>query len=66
VSGRRSQRPDDPTTLVRARYERALDGLPTAAEEREAVAMVGTQPRREGVEDLLWALVLLPEFQLVY
>jgi mono/diheme cytochrome c family protein len=61
-----TQRPDDPRTLVRALYERALGRLPTAAEEREAVALVGSPPRREGIEDLLWALVLLPEFQLVY
>src|SRR2546422_11367414 len=28
--------------------------------------MVGTPVKREGVEDLLWAMTMLPEFQLIY
>ena len=32
----------------------------------QAREMVGEPARREGVEDLLWAVVMLPEFQLIY
>jgi hypothetical protein len=28
--------------------------------------LVGDKPQPEGVEDLLWSLALLPEFQLTY
>jgi mono/diheme cytochrome c family protein len=53
-------------SLVNALYERALGRLPTAAERRAALEMVGSPARKEGVEDLLWVLVMLPGFQLIY
>jgi len=28
--------------------------------------MVGTPMKKEGVEDLSWAMAMLPEFQLIY
>jgi hypothetical protein len=28
--------------------------------------LVGSPARKEGVEDLLWAMTMLPEFQLIY
>ena len=34
--------------------------------ERLAEEMVGTPVKKEGVEDLLWAMTMLPEFQLIY
>ena len=37
------------------------DILRTMAEE-----MVGTPVKKEGLEDLLWAMTMLPEFQLIY
>ena len=49
----------------------ALHRAPTAAERREAEAAV-TDPRRpgrpsaDGVADLLWAVLMKPEFQLIY
>jgi cytochrome c553 len=43
----------------------ALSRKPTADELVAAQAMVGDQPTAEGVADLLWAVVMLPEFQLV-
>jgi hypothetical protein len=57
-----------PTTaaLVASLYQHALGRAPTPGERQIAVATVGTPARKEGVEDLLWALVMLPEFQLVY
>jgi hypothetical protein len=55
-----------PTHLVNALYLQALGRLPTPAERKAALAEIGSPVRRDGVEDLLWALVMLPEFQLVY
>jgi uncharacterized protein DUF1553 len=52
--------------LVAALYQHALGRAPTPAERQIALQMVGSPVRQEGVEDLLWALVMLPEFQLVY
>ena len=39
---------------------------PTQAELRLAEEMVGAPVKKEGVEDLLWAMTMLPEFQLIY
>jgi mono/diheme cytochrome c family protein len=52
--------------LVNAMYEHALGRLPTPVERQAALEMVGSPVRKEGVEDLLWALTMLPEFQLIY
>lgn len=42
-------------------------GRKPSRDELELVSsMVGQPARREGVEDLLWTLSLLPEFQLIY
>ena len=54
-----------PKTLVDRIYERALGRMPTAAESRMCRDLLGTQVRKEGVEDLLWAVTMLPEFQLI-
>jgi hypothetical protein len=55
-----------PAGLVEALYRQAFGRAPTPAERRDAEALVGSSVRKEGVEDLLWALVMLPEFQLLY
>jgi hypothetical protein len=52
--------------LVGAIYERALSRKPTKDELRLAEEMVGSPVKKEGVEDLLWAMTMLPEFQLIY
>ena len=54
------------TDLVRTLYQHALGRSPTPAERQAALEMVGSPVRKEGVEDLLWALTMLPEFQLIY
>jgi hypothetical protein len=46
-------------------YQRALGRDPTAAELDTARALVGPQPSIDGVEDLSWAVFMLPEFQLI-
>jgi hypothetical protein len=47
-------------------YRRALGRKPTGEELRLAQEMVGSPSKKEGVEDLLWAMTMLPEFQLIY
>lgn len=46
-------------------FTRALGRVPTAAERRLCREMLGSRPTAETVEDLLWSLVMLPEFQLI-
>jgi mono/diheme cytochrome c family protein len=60
---------DHPLTgqqLVNLLYHRAFGRLPTANENELALDLVRQPPRKEGVEDLLWAVTMLPEFQLIY
>lgn len=55
-----------PADRVDALYTAALGRKPTAAERTAALELLGVPPTREGIEDLLWSLTLLPEFQLIY
>ena len=52
--------------LTEELYMKAYGRTPTANEKDLATALLGTPVRKDGVEDLLWAMVMLPEFQLVY
>jgi mono/diheme cytochrome c family protein len=52
--------------LVDRVYRRALGREPTRAERALSQDLVGRPATREGVEDLLWAVIMLPEFQLIY
>jgi len=58
--------PDDSRAFVESLYQQALSRKPTAAELPLALELVGTPAKAEGVEDLLWSLAMLPEFQLIY
>jgi hypothetical protein len=57
---------NDGKKLVTQVYEVALGRQPSSAELDLAQGLLGTKPAPEGVEDFLWALAMLPEFQLVY
>lgn len=57
--------PADTAALVASLYRNALSRPPTPAEQAAAVAVVGSPVKSEGVQDLLWALTMLPEFQLI-
>jgi hypothetical protein len=46
-------------------YVRALGRRPTAEEVAAARGLVGSPPTPEGLADLLWAVFMLPEFQLI-
>jgi hypothetical protein len=52
--------------LVKELYRKALGREPTRAEMHLAEKYLGSEIKDEGVEDLLWAMVMLPEFQLIY
>jgi hypothetical protein len=54
------------SALIQDIYERAVGRKPVHAEMQLAQETVGKKPTKEGVEDLLWAMVMLPEFQLIY
>ena len=51
--------------LVQWLYPAALSRTPTATELAAAREFVGPQPTETGVEDLLWSVCMLPEFQLI-
>lgn len=57
--------PADSRKIVDRAFRRALGRLPTDVERPTALATVGSPPTPEGVEDLLWMTVMLPEFQLI-
>ena len=52
--------------LVAGLYGQAFGRRPTAPEERLALELVGQPVHQDGVQDLLWAMTMLPEFQLIY
>jgi len=52
--------------LVVALYTQALGRPPQKDEVAVAVKLLGPAPDEAGLEDLLWSVMLLPEFQLIY
>jgi hypothetical protein len=59
------QERSDAKSLVERIYQTALGRSPNSAELHLAVAIVGTPATPEGLEDLLWSICMVPEFQLV-
>jgi mono/diheme cytochrome c family protein len=58
-------RPLSTNALINRVFERAVSRPPTAAERALCRKLVGSTPTADGVEDLLWGVAMLPEFQLV-
>ncbi|MCC7377129.1 MAG: DUF1549 domain-containing protein [Verrucomicrobiales bacterium] len=52
--------------LVRGVFSRGLGRVPNAEETSLTLALLGDRPATESVEDLLWSVAMLPEFQLIY
>jgi hypothetical protein len=52
--------------LIIKLYEHGLQRAPSVEEIQLAHNVVGDNLDRAGLEDLLWALAMLPEFQLIY
>jgi len=51
--------------LIDALYAQALGRAPAAAEKSAARSLLGSPAKAEGAEDLLWVVLMLPEFQLI-
>lgn len=47
-------------------YKRALGRKPSAAEWKAARKVIGNKPGTENIQDLFWAILMLPEFQIIY
>ena len=58
--------PRSPTQRINTLYEMALSRPPTPLERQMALQEIGSPMTKNGMDDLLWSLVMLPEFQLVY
>ena len=58
--------PADSRELVQRLYHSTLSRAPRRAELVAATELIGTPAQAAGVQDLLWALTALPEFQLIY
>jgi len=54
-----------PAPLVERLFRQALGRPPSPVEAQLAAGLVGQPASAEGVEDLLWTLAMLPEFQLI-
>ena len=54
-----------PDALVDSVFATALGRAPSASEKSALLAELGTAPTPQAVEDLLWLVLLLPEFQFV-
>ncbi len=56
----------DTDALLQMVFRRALQRDATPKELEAGKTLVGAPPTQEGMEDFLWAMAMLPEFQLVY
>jgi cytochrome c553 len=54
-----------PAELVESLYLQALSRRPTSGELATAQEVLGSPPTIDGLADLLWAVFMLPEFQLI-
>jgi hypothetical protein len=67
VGGRRwlTEHGNDPGLLAGTIFKTALGRLPTPAEATAAREILGDTPTESSVADCLWAVVMLPEFQII-
>ena len=57
--------PENARTFVHETFRAALNRKPSASELELATSIVGDNPTKESVQDLLWLLVMHPDFQFV-
>ncbi|MGC3948148.1 MAG: PSD1 and planctomycete cytochrome C domain-containing protein [Chryseolinea sp.] len=55
----------DPTEMVDQLYRNMLGRMPDDAERKVAKEALGSSPSVEQVQDLIWAMTLHPEFQII-
>jgi hypothetical protein len=53
-------------SLINKLFVNGLGRKPTPRELKLANELLGKPVKREGVEDFVWAMAMLPEFQLIY
>lgn len=63
---RLAESPPRTDELVESLYSRAFRRYPSPAELNLAANLLGNRPQPAGIEDLLWAMTMSPEFQLIY
>jgi len=61
-----TERHESPAALIDRVFLRALGRKPDAAEAAACRDLLGPSVQAAAVEDLLWSLVMLPEFQLIH
>jgi len=61
-----AEKPGANRELVTRLYTKALGRKPTSVELKLAGELLGKPAQPEAVEDLLWSMAMLPEFQLIY
>jgi len=59
------QKPEAADALVEEIYARTLARRPSAKEVETARELAGNPATADGVQDLIWTLIMLPEFQLI-
>ncbi len=52
--------------IINELYKTSLGRYPEKSELTAANKLLGSSPNTENIQDLMWAIVLLPEFQLIY
>ncbi len=52
--------------IINELYRTTLGRYPEKSEMEVATEVLGPLPKEERIQDLIWAIVLLPEFQLIY
>ena len=52
--------------IINELYSRALGRAPQPKEIAAAMKLLGTDPSVDSIQDLFWAMLLLPEFQIIY
>jgi len=57
---------ETPEELIRQIYLQALSRPPTGQEVQIIGELLGQKPNNEAVQDLLWAVIMKPEFQMIY
>jgi Protein of unknown function (DUF1549)/Protein of unknown function (DUF1553) len=54
-----------PPQIVERAYRLAIGRSPSTAEKGTAASILGAHPTVDGLHDLLWVVVMLPDFQLI-
>jgi hypothetical protein len=65
AKNRLAQAAESPEHFIHWLYQHALSREPTPDEQQVLAAALGPKLTEQGVEDALWTVIMLPEFQLV-